>query len=283
MAKLYLSICILFVAVSCDKKDSKGLPLQKDSHIVLIGNNLGSRMLNFGHFETEMHLRYPDSTLFIRNMADPGNTPGFRPHSSRNSPWAFPGAEKFQTELANKSGSIGHFPTEDEWLTNLKTDVILAFFGYSESFEGEAGLQNYKDELHAFIKHTKSQKYNGSESPQLALISPIAFEDLSAKMDLPDGKKENKNLALYAQAMKEVAEKDSILFVDAFGATKKWFASEPEYLTADGFQLNDLGYQKFGKFLTDAVFGKVETKAETNRKLVYDAVIRNGKKLVLAQ
>lgn len=276
MAKLYLSICILFVAVSCDKKDSKGLPLQKDSHIVLIGNNLGSRMLNFGHFETEMHLRYPDSTLFIRNMADPGNTPGFRPHSSRNSPWAFPGAEKFQTELTNKSGSIGHFPTEDEWLSDLKADVIIAFFGYSESFEGEAGLQNYKDELHAFLEHTKSQKYNGSEAPQLALISPIAFEDLSSKMDLPNGKKENKNLALYTQAMKEVAAKDSVLFVDAFDTATKWYASEFEDLTADGFQLNDLGYQKFSKFLADAVFGEVETKAGTNRKLVHEAVMEKN-------
>ncbi len=271
-----LTIGILLLVASCGEKDSKGLRIQKDSHIVLIGNNLASRMLNFGHFETEMHLRYPDSTLFIRNMADPGNTPGFRPHSSRNVPWAFPGAEKFQTELANKSGSIGHFPTEDEWLTDLKADVIIAFFGYSESFEGEAGLQNYKDELHAFIEHTKSQKYNGSEAPQLALISPIAFEDLSKEMDLPDGKKENENLALYTQAMKEVAAKDSVLFVDAFDNSAKWYASESDDLTADGFQLNDLGYQKFGKFLADAVFGKADEKAGANRKLVHDAVMEKN-------
>ena len=271
--KSFVLFGAIAILVSCGKKDSEGLPLQKDSHIVLIGNNLGSRMLNFGHFETEMHLRYPDSTLFIRNMADPGNTAGFRPHSSRNSPWAFPGAEKFhQNERANKSGSIGHFPTEDEWLSNLKADVILAFFGYSESFEGEAGLQNYKDELHAFIAHTKAQKYNGKNPPELALISPIAFEDLSSKMDLPNGKAENVNLALYAQAMKEVAAKDSVLFVDAYAASTKWFASESEDLTADGFQLNDLGYQKFGTFLADAVFGEVSSKVSVNRSLVHDAV-----------
>ncbi|TMM58584.1 dehydrogenase [Maribacter algarum] len=274
--KWFLTIGILILVASCGEKDSNKLPIQKDSHIVLIGNNLASRMLNFGHFETEMHLRYPDSTLFIRNMADPANTPGFRPHSSRNSPWAFPGAEKFQTELANKSGSIGHFPTEDEWLTDLKADVIIAFFGYSESFEGEAGLQNYKNELHAFIEHTKSQKYNSVEAPQLALVSPIAFEDLSVKMDLPDGKKENKNLGLYTQAMKEVAAKDSVLFVDAFDTTTKWFASESEDLTADGFQLNDLGYQKFGKFLADAVFGETDEEAAENRKLVHEAVMEKN-------
>jgi glucose/arabinose dehydrogenase/mono/diheme cytochrome c family protein len=272
---IILIIVFCFFAIGCKDKGNT-IELKKDSHIVIIGNNLGSRMVNFGHFETEMNLRYPDSTLYIRNMADGGNTPGFRPHSSRNSPWAFPGAEKFQTELANKSGSIGHFPTEDEWLTELKADVILAFFGYSESFEGEEGLENFKAELQAFIEHTKNQKYNGSSAPELVLFSPIAFENLSAKMDLPDGKEENKNLALYTKAMKEVAAKDSILFVDAFDATKKWFASESKDLTADGFQLNDFGYQKFAKFLADAAFGQAEVKAASNRQLVHDAVMEKN-------
>ena len=143
---------------------SPALGIKKDSHIVLIGNNLGSRMMNFGHFETELHLRYPDSLLFIRNMCDGGNTPGFRPHASRVSPWAFPGAEKFQTELAHYSDSQGHFETEDQWLTRLQADIIIAFFGFNESFQGKEGLQNYKDELDAFIKHTLSQKYNGEAS-----------------------------------------------------------------------------------------------------------------------
>jgi len=81
----------------------------------------------------------------------------------------------------------------------------LAFFGYNESFQGEAGLENFKAELHAFISHTKSQKYNGEKAPELVLVSPIAFEDLSSKMDLPNGVDENKNLTLYAQAIKEVS------------------------------------------------------------------------------
>src|SRR5690606_699859 len=155
------------------------LEIKKGTRIALIGGNLGSRMMNYGYFETEMHLRYPDSTLFIRNMCDGGNTPGFRPHAGRNSPWAFPGAEKFQTELAHSSGSEGHFETTDQWLTRLKADIILAFFGYGESFQGKDGVENYKAELDAFIKHSLKQKYNGVAPVQLAIVSPIAFEDLS--------------------------------------------------------------------------------------------------------
>ncbi len=276
----FIGICIVLGLAccffSCQKKGGRTIEVSKDMRIVLLGNNLGSRMLNFGHYETEMHLRYPDSNLFIRNMADPGNTPGFRPHSSRNTPWAFPGAEDFQTVLGNPSGSVGHFPTEDEWLTNLKADVILAFFGYNESFEGEAGIQNFKSELQAFIQHTKSQKYNSAKPPQLALISPIAFEDLSAAMDLPNGKKENQNLAMYTEAMKQVAEKDSVIFVNAFAVSEKWYANENASLTADGFQLNDFGYQKFSQFLADAVFGHTKTRVTENQQLVHEAVMEKN-------
>ncbi|WP_265242788.1 PVC-type heme-binding CxxCH protein [Muriicola sp. Z0-33] len=274
--KLLLILILTAGMLSCSKKEEGTLALNKSSNIVLIGNNLGSRMMNFGHFETEMHLRYPDSLLLIRNMSDGGNTPGFRPHSSRNSPWAFPGAEKFQTELANESGSIGTFPSEDEWLTNLKADIIIAFFGYNESFAGPDGLANFKEELHAFVQHTLKQRYNGTSRPQLALVSPIAFEDLSDKMDLPNGKEENKNLALYTAAMKEVAAADSVLFVNSFEESKRWIAGEQEDITADGFSLNDFGYQKFAMLLADNIFGEQETVSKAERAAVNAAVLEKN-------
>ncbi len=84
--------------------------------------------------------------------------------------------------------------------------LIIAFFGYNESFQGEKGLENYKAELDAFIKHTLKQKYNGESPPQLAIVSPIAFEDISKKFDLPNGKQENANLTLYTEAMTEFVD-----------------------------------------------------------------------------
>ena len=261
--------------LQCSQPDTP-LKITKDAHILLIGNNLGSRMMNYGYFETEMQVRYPDSLLYIRNMCDGGDTPGFRPHSGRVSPWAFPGAEKFQTELAINSGSEGHFETPDQWLTRLKADVIIAFFGYSESFQGEHGLENYKAELDAFIKHTLAQTYNGKSAPQLAIVSPIAFEDLSAKLDLPNGVKENANLSLYAKAMKEVAALNKVLYIDAFDPSKEWFEESDEPLTIDGSQLNDAGYAKFSTLLADKVFGKAEAKAESHRDLVHAAVLEKN-------
>jgi mono/diheme cytochrome c family protein/glucose/arabinose dehydrogenase len=251
------------------------LKVTKGAHIMLIGNNLGSRMMEADYFETEMQLRYADSMLYIRNMCDGGNTPGFRPHSGRKTPWAFPGAEKFQTELAKPADLEGFVEYPDEWLTKHQADIIIAFFGYNESFHGAAGLANYKAELDAFIKHTLAQRYNGKSAPQLALVSPIAFENLSGKYDLPNGVAENANLKMYALAMKEVAAKNKVHFIDAYTPSKTWLDDPKTELTIDGVQLNNAGYAQFGPFLADEVFGK-KNSGSPNREAVYAAVMEKN-------
>jgi len=247
--------------------------IQKDSRIVLIGNNLGSRMMEYGDFDTELQTRFPDFNLFIRNICSPGNTPGFRPHPSRNSPWAFPGAEKFNPEFDINTGSEGHFPTEDEWLIELKPDVILGFFGYNESFRGPEGIEDFKGEIAAFIDHTKSQDYNGGKGTTLVLISPIAFEDLTDKFDLPDGKEFNKNIQLYAAAMQQVAKDKNVPFLDVFDITQKWYEQSSDYLTIDGSQLSEKAYEKFADYLVSSIFGKGEGKASSHKAEIKKAVL----------
>lgn len=270
----FIIVLFLFLSLGCTPE--KTLDLQKNASIALVGNNLGSRMMEFGLFETEMHLRYPDSTLFIRNLCDPGDTPGFRPRSASKDPWAFPGAEEFQDEYATYSDSQGFLEKPDQWLTRLKADIVVGFFGFNESFQGKDKLQNFKDELEAWVIHSKAQQYNGKSAPQLALVSPIAFEDLSAVKDVPDGKKENEILKLYTEAMAEVAKKHELFFVNAFEPSQKWYADSEEPLTIDGTQLNEAGYAKLAELLADKLFGKAERKAEANRELIHQVVMEKN-------
>lgn len=271
----FIFIFLLFVSlINFFEDDTIDIP--NGAHISLIGGNLGSRMMNYGHFETEMYVRYPEKSLIIRNMCDGGDTPGFRPHASRNLPWAFPGAEKFQSEFAKKSDSEGHFDSPDQWLTNLKTDIIIAFFGFSESFDGKENLENYKNELNAFIQHTLSQKYNGASAPQLVIVSPTAYQDVTHLMDVPKGDSQNENIWLYTQAMKEVADKNKVTFVDAFTPSKKWYADTDKPLTIDGMQLNGDGYKKLAVYLSDEIFGSAPTKAEANRSLIHEMVMEKN-------
>ncbi|MDP5089702.1 MAG: SGNH/GDSL hydrolase family protein, partial [Saprospiraceae bacterium] len=271
----FIFIVLLFVSLINFFEDDT-IEISNGAHISLIGGNLGSRMMNYGHFETEMYVRYPEKSLIIRNMCDGGDTPGFRPHASRNLPWAFPGAEKFQSEFAKKSDSEGHFDSPDKWLTNLKTDIIIAFFGFSESFDGKENLENYKNELDAFIKHTLGQKYNGVSAPQLVIVSPTAYQDVTHLMDVPKGDSQNENIWLYTQAMKEVADKNNVSFVDAFTPSKKWYAETDKPLTIDGMQLNGDGYKKLAVYLSDEIFGSVPKKAEANRALIHDMVMEKN-------
>lgn len=230
-------------------------------------------MMEFGSFDTEIHKRFADSTVFIRNLCFPGYTSGFRPHPSRSSPWAFPGAARFNKQFAIQTGSEGHFPTDDEWLEELQPDVILAFFGYNESFRGPGGLDDFKGELAAFIDHSRSQRYNKNGTTKLVLISPIAFEDLSDRYDLPDGQTINAHLKLYAQAMKEVADSKKVHFLDVFQITQYWYKKDAEPLTIDGSQLSERGYNQLAGYLVQHLFGKGKQNASANSEEIREAVL----------
>lgn len=250
-------IALALLLFQCSEpKPTPVLTLEENDHILLVGNNLCSRMMEFGHFETELQLRFPEHDLFIRNMCDGGNTPGFQPHSARMDAWAFPGAEKFYDNslLSRDSDSRGEYPTPDEWFTTLEADVILAFFGYNESFNGPEGIDDFKAELKAWVDYTGFSDYNGEAAPKIALMSPTAFQDKTATMDLPDGSIENENLNLYAEAIREVAAEANIPFIDLYTPTSQWFAGNTD-LTTDGVQLTNKAYQKLAPWLADHLFG----------------------------
>ena len=265
---------VLFIFLAPLSATATPLELKKGSRVVLLGNGLGSRIMQFSSFETLLHLQHPEKNLFIRNMCDEGNTPGFRPHSARSNPWAFPGAEKFHPPLSkakDRWGSghtgTGSMPTPDEWLTQLKPDIIIAFFGYNESFQGQAGLENFKAELRAWIKHTKSQKYNGTSAPRIALVSPTTFEH-------PDAAHKNKvstNLILYTQGMDEVAKAESVIFSN--------LSSELDPFNLNSFPanqskllLNPLPYTKISRKIYNDLFGTSGRLSSATDPSIYHTV-----------
>ncbi|MES2924745.1 MAG: PVC-type heme-binding CxxCH protein [Verrucomicrobiota bacterium] len=229
-------------------------PPSPGERLVFIGNGLAERDVYYSRLETEFHLRNSDKQLVIRNMGRPGDTPGFRPHPARDSQWAFPGAEKFHPDKSRHDGK-GFFSTPDQWLTHLKADTIVAFFGYNESFDGPKGVSNYEAELDAFVVNTLGKAYNGTAAPRLVLVSPIAYENLSKARDLPDGTKENANLKLYTTAMERVAKKHSLTFVDLFTPTQALYATAKVPFTTAGFIPTEEAYQQLAGILADGVYG----------------------------
>ena len=218
-------------------------------------------MIHYGHFETELYLRFPKLDLTIRNLCDEGNTPGFRPHPSReqNEQYAFPGAEKLiHSDLLAHTTPQGFFDTPDEWLSRLQSNIILCFFGFNSSFDGIHQLPRFKKELDAFVKHTKSMPYGGN-TPQIVLISPTAIE---AMPGVTDGKWQNRNLQAYTKGMQEVASANKVQFVDAFSPSLQWYKDGKPH-SIDGALLNDHGYRKLASFLADTIF----TQSTPNQSL----------------
>ncbi|TWU18794.1 Cytochrome c-552 precursor [Allorhodopirellula heiligendammensis] len=249
------------------------MPLQpRDGEsIVFLGNTLAARMELFNEFETALYEEFADKQLTFRNMGFPGHTPAFRPEAGRPDPWAFPGAEKFRPEIQGHFGE-GHYPKPDEWLTIVKADTIVGFFGFNESFDGLDGVENFQDELRAFVDHTLSRSYErtAGKPPRLVLATPIAMQQLP-QFNLPDADERNSVLRAYADAVRTVAEEKSVGFVDLFTPTLEWFENSDEPLTINGVHLSEEGYKKLAPILMEKLFGASPSDADTN-PLLYQAV-----------
>ena len=241
--------------------------------IVLLGNGLAERDVHYSRIETELNLRYPAHELFFRNMGHVGDTPGFRPHPSRKSQWAFPGAERFHPDKKIHAGE-GFFPTPDQWLTHLKADTIVAFFGYNESFDGAKKVGNF-EAVEAWVQHTLGKAYNGTAGPRLVLVSPIAYENQTAKRDLPNGDVENANLKLYTAAIEKVAKKHALTFIDLFTPTHALYGQGREFFTTGGFIPTEAGYAKIAELLATGLYS---VQARVSRQMRRQSMRRSSRR-----
>jgi putative heme-binding domain-containing protein len=211
-----------------EPKPAEPFLLRPGDHICIIGNTLADRMQHDGWLETMLQSRFPKHQLVFRNLGFSGD------------------------ELTVRLRSEG-FGSPDHWLSFHKADVVFAFFGYNESFGGEAGLPKFKKDLDDFIKHTLGQQYNGKRAPRLVLFSPIAHENLH-DLNLPDGRENNQRLALYTDAMAEVAKVNRVPFVDLFHPTRALYPKVPEALTINGVHLNERGNRAVAEIIDTELF-----------------------------
>ncbi len=206
---------------------------KKGEHVVFIGNALPDRMQHDAWLETLIQSQHPDLELVIRNQGFSGDQVASRPRSSG-------------------------FTPPDEYLKLSEADVIFAFFGYNESFAGDAGLEKFKTDLAKMIDDYRALKPNGKSAPRLVLFTPIAHEDLGDP-NLSDGKANNGRLAKYADAIKAVAEEKGTGFVDLFESSKKLYAASEEPLTINGVHLNTEGNRQLAEIIAEQLMGKKVT------------------------
>src|SRR3954464_12454087 len=113
-----LLLALAFICATAPAQSPAKLELKSGDHIALIGNTLPDRFQHSGWLETYIYAKYPKHDLIFRNLAVAGDEVAFR-HRSEN------------------------FGSPDEWLKKTQADVIFAFFGFNESFQGRAGLEKF--------------------------------------------------------------------------------------------------------------------------------------------
>lgn len=254
-----------FVFLVCFSLFAK-IDLKKGDNITMVGSGMGSRMIHFGHFETEMYLRHPTHDLTIRNLCDEGNTPGFRPHPGREQEdqYAFPGAKHLiHDALKADTKPKGHFRTPDQWISELNPDLIVCFFGFNSSFDGPSEVERFKEELDAYLKHLTTRMNGKPSSPKLVLVSPTAVESIP---EVTDGIDQNRNLEIYTQTMSQCARDNDVLYVDCFTPSIRWYKEGIRH-TVDGALYNDFGYRRLAKFLVDSIFEVTETKEKLRNQV----------------
>lgn len=203
--------------------------LKANDRVVLIGNTLAERMQYFNHFETQLMTRHPDLQLSVRNLGWSGDTLTLQPRPL-------------------------NFLDAAAQLTELKADVMLAFFGLNESFDGEAGLPKFEKDLEGYIQTQRQARYNGTSAPRLVLVSPIAHEKLAHLVHV-DTVARNRELSRYTEAMRKVAANEKVTFVDLFTPTKELMekAAGAAPLTINGIHLNEDGDRIVAGLLMEAL------------------------------
>ena len=200
---LLLALCPLLSAFA-----QLPLDLKPGTRIALIGNSLFDRMRDDGQFEALMQQRFAKEKLVFRNLSWSADEVSLRPRPDG-------------------------FGDLNQHLAEHKADVILAAFGFNESFKGEKGLAEFEALLKAFLIELKAHRYNGTSEPKIVLLSPTAAEKPHEHL--------NAQIKLYTDAMKKVAAAEKVAFADVFtDLTPK---------TTNGVHLNISGYAAFAERL----------------------------------
>jgi putative membrane-bound dehydrogenase-like protein len=215
--------------VPADYRDPAPFVFQPNDVVAILGNGLPDRMQHDGWMETLLQSVLPNKQVRFRNMSASGDQPDSFPRSK--------GAASMT-----------------EYLQHVKADVVFAFFGYNESFDGVEKAGDFQKRLVAFVKKTRGSKANGKSFPRIVLFSPIAHED-THNVNLPDGKAHNVQLEAYTKATEAAAAEAGVGYVDLFHPTLQLFQAARTPLTINGVHLTEEGNRQLAEVIATALMG----------------------------
>jgi lysophospholipase L1-like esterase len=208
---------LVLAAAPVRAEEPAALDFRDGDRVVLIGGTFIEREPSYGYLETAWTAAHPDRNVIFRNLGWSGDTVTGISRARFGPP-----EEGFQ-----------HLR---EHVLALKPTVLIVNYGANESFAGEAGLPAFRSGLSRLLDAL------GESQGRVVLLSPPRQEDLGPP--LPDPERHNRELALYRDALRDIARERGLAFVDllATGFPDGTKTSPPHAATNDGITLNEYGY-----------------------------------------
>ncbi len=216
-------LATLACVLTCAWAARAEVTLDQGATLLFYGGGMVERLLEQGDLEAYLQLANPQRDLHVRSLAWTGDEVGWR---------------------ARPEGYVEHLRT---LLARWPAQVVVLGYGMNESFAGEAGQADFRQQLEVCLREIE-RLHPGA---QLVLLSPIAVEKTSPN----DAAARNRNVAAYAATLHEAAEAHHAQFVDLFTASQAAYAAESEPLTSLGLHLNALGCREMARVIAQALLG----------------------------
>ncbi len=228
------------------RAESPNLAIAPDDRVMIVGGTVAERMQHFNWFETLLHARFPSDRLVVRDLAWSADEVNLRPRSM-----------DFQDH--------GHS------LAEHRASVVIAQWGFSESFGGPDKVGSFTEDLRRWVRETKALPADADRPVRVVLVTPLAHEDLG-NPHLPDGSETNAALEVYCQAIRQVADEEGCTFVDLFHPSLEAMKEDPQPWTFNGIHQTEYGDRKIAALLDFALFGHLSNLPKSDE--TYLAALR---------
>jgi len=215
--------------------------LKDGERVLFLGNTMVEREQEYGDWELQLTLAAGEKKLTFRNLGWSGDTV-----------WA-------ESRGLFDPPAVGYQRTL-ELVRELKPTTILIGYGAVESQRGPAGLNEFKKQ------YEKLRQDLLANNVKFVHLSPVLLEAATFP-ELAEGVEEhvaaaNKNLSLYAEAIREICAKNGELFIDLQATQRS--SDKKVHWTENGVQLSGYGYKATAAVIASAFGGEV-SQSEHNQ------------------
>ena len=194
--------------------------------MVFLGDTMFEREQNYGYIEAALTSRLQGKKVIFRNLAWSADTVLGESRASFDPP------EK-------------GFDRLKEQLQAIKPTVAFLGYGMAESFKGEKGLEKFRQDINTLMDTISD--LSKPDQVRFILVTPLHHESLGGS--LPTGDSHNQQLALYADAIREIAAQRKARLIDVFKAVAAYHKQPGQRaFTDNGIHPNPFGYWNLGFF-----------------------------------